>query len=67
MIIGKFQDSQYDRVYFAECEIDDANIAIIDILAQLEDLSGETLVINDIEFYSAKSLKVTLETKVTFT
>lgn len=65
MIIGKYEDSQYNQVFFAECEVEDANIAIIDILAQLEDMSGETLAIKDIVFYSAKPLKVTVETKVT--
>lgn len=63
MFIGKYENGF--EVYFAECEIEDANIAIIDILAQLEDMSGGTLVIKDIVFYSAKPLKVMVETKIT--
>ena len=64
MFIGKY-NGDYIDTFFAECDIEDVNIAIIDILAQLEDLSGETITIKEIQFYSAKPLKVSVETKIT--
>lgn len=63
MIIGKY--SINDEVYMVECDHEDYEYAIDDIISQLEDMTGQTISFEDIDFYSAKLLKIKAETKYT--
>ena len=63
MIIGKYNNTC--ETYFAECDHEDYEYAIDDIIAQLEDMTGDNIPIKHIVFYSAKPLQVIAETKIT--
>ena len=53
MIIGKYE-SNAGETYFADSDIDE----IIDIIAQIEDMSGDAVNFDNVEFFSARPLKV---------
>ena len=53
MIIGKYECNS-GETHFADSDTDE----IIDIMAQLEDMTGDTVGFNNVEFFSARPLKV---------
>jgi len=65
MIIAKFGESSYGQDFWAQSDIDDTQDAVTEIMAELEDQTGQPISFEDIDFYYARPFKIKAETKYT--
>lgn len=65
MFIGKFSEASYGQDFWAQSDIEDTEGAVTEIIAHLEDQTGNNISFEDIDFFTAKPFKIRAETKYT--